>query len=140
VSGLVAGAQRDEKRGAILRRSVEYRVEQRAELAPLIRQQWSSGVFVLPTAIMSHHPAKQHLRFRPVALHRSDGDAEGFGCFSFAQTAEEAAFDHVTQTRLNSGQSIERLVQLEQHSGLIFGGNLVVIERYGRVSSVSFLG
>lgn len=91
VPALIAGAQLHEKRSTLVWRRVEYRIDEWTELAPIIGQQWDSGAVAMLTPITSHHPAKQHLRFRPVTLNRPSGNAQGFRCLNFTQAAKEAA-------------------------------------------------
>src|SRR2546423_849029 len=72
---------------------------------------------------------KQDPRLHPITLNCSNGDAERVGGFLFGESAKEPAFHDLREPRLELGELLHRIVELQQQIGLGVNAQLVLIER-----------
>jgi len=78
--------------------------------------------------ISSERAPKKNARLHPVSLYGADGETECFSSLGLVQSAEEAAVHDSGESLIPRGESLERVVELEDHHGLIVGGDRLVIE------------
>jgi hypothetical protein len=122
----IAAAQTRDQVGAPLGRRLEQRVDERRDVG-------QAGQSVLERV------AQQHARLDPVPLHRPDRQSERVGRLLFRQSAEEAALDDLRQPRRQRRQPLQRLVERQEHVGLVVAGHGVGVERDARaVTAAAF--
>ena len=74
-------------------------------------------------------PTQKHARLCPVTFDRPNGSAERFSDLFVREAAEESTLDDARQTRSNFGESIERIIDLQQHLRLIVRYDQLLVER-----------
>src|SRR6476619_5330511 len=67
-------------------------------------------------------------RLGPITLYGAPSDTHGLGNLILGEATEESVLDHAGQSRIECGEPLERLVELQQRVGLIVSSNVCLVE------------